>query len=356
MIREIEYKDFSREFHKSNYLSQNINVCQFELTFACNLHCRHCYTDCFNRPDFIKKELNTSQIKNILDRVYKKGILWLCFTGGEPFMRSDFLEIYAYAKKKGFIITIFTNGTLLDKGKCDFLKEHKPFCVEVTLNGVTQKTYEAISGIGGSFHKAMRAIDMIIKHRIPLKIKAMLIQQNKNELKNIKDFAKTLGAQFSYSAEIFPRLNKDTGPCQLRLDPREIIEAAKGLNNHPARKDIKSNARKFIRPSDNLFRCAAGRDTVFISAYGEMLFCNTLRSPSVNLLSHTIDYGIKNVFANVIEKKFKTDSKCRRCRIFYLCHWCPAKAEFETGNKEEPLDFFCNLARLCHEEWLSPSK
>jgi len=58
----------------------------------------------------------------ILDEVADAGCLWLLITGGEPLLRPDFRDIYMYAKRKGFLITLFTNGTLLDADIADQLK------------------------------------------------------------------------------------------------------------------------------------------------------------------------------------------------------------------------------------------
>ena len=84
---------------------------QIELTYRCNLNCVHCY--CVEEDK--GKELGTKEVKIILDDLKKEGCLWLALSGGEPLMRKDFLEIYAYAQKKGFLITLFTNGQLFNK-------------------------------------------------------------------------------------------------------------------------------------------------------------------------------------------------------------------------------------------------
>src|SRR4030042_1866779 len=115
-MKEIEYQDFSLATHNKNWQINKANVCQFELTFKCGLHCKHCYSDCFNNPSSISRELDTKQIKLILDKVYAAGCFWLCFSGGDPLAREDFLGIYSYAKQKGFIITVFTNGYSMNDG------------------------------------------------------------------------------------------------------------------------------------------------------------------------------------------------------------------------------------------------
>ena len=112
---------------------------QIELTYRCNLNCIHCY--CKGIED---KELTTEEWKKILDVLQKEGCLHLCFTGGEPLIRDDFLEIYSYAKTKGFIITLFTNGQALTAKIINYLVKSPPMAIEITLNGITQRSIEEI--------------------------------------------------------------------------------------------------------------------------------------------------------------------------------------------------------------------
>ena len=69
-----------------------------------------------------------------MDEIHKEGCLWLTFTGGDPLVREDFLEIYSHAKKKGFIVTIFTNGQAFTKEIFDYLGKSPPFSIEITKN------------------------------------------------------------------------------------------------------------------------------------------------------------------------------------------------------------------------------
>jgi len=82
----------------------------FELTPRCNLNCVHCYLN----QHHASKELSYEEIIEIIDILYEKEVLFLTFTGGDVFVRKDFLDIYMYAKKKGFIIEIYTNGVLIE--------------------------------------------------------------------------------------------------------------------------------------------------------------------------------------------------------------------------------------------------
>jgi MoaA/NifB/PqqE/SkfB family radical SAM enzyme len=71
--------------------------------------------------DAKRRELSTEEHFRVLDELAEMGTFWLLYTGGEIFARKDFLEIYTYAKKKGFLITLFTNGTIITKEIADYV-------------------------------------------------------------------------------------------------------------------------------------------------------------------------------------------------------------------------------------------
>lgn len=352
-MKEIQYKDFSLRTHKKNWRIDKSNVCQFELTFRCDFHCLYCYSDCYNNPTDTKNELSTSQVKQILDKIYEAGCLWLCLTGGDPLKRKDFLEIYDYAKQKGFIITIFTNGYSLTKKIVDFLGNNPPFVVELTLNSVAKNTFEEISQLPDSFDKTFSNLKMLIKRNIPVKIKTMVIKNNIREIQEIEKFIQGLGLRFNPSAFIYARLNKDRQPCSLRISPQQLINVNRGF-------DLDSRVNENIDCFYNrlgksrkkghsvaLFRCAAGSsDGVIISPYGRMVFCIHLREPSIDLLNQDIVETFFELFNQFRQKTFSTDSACSSCKIRSLCYSCPGHAFLEKGDMELPIEWFCQLAHL----------
>src|SRR3977135_1746814 len=85
-----------------------------EVSRRCPLTCLHCYNNLpMNDREARDRELDYDEHCRLLDELADAGCLWILYTGGEIFARRDFLDIYTYAKKKGFIITLFTNGTLV---------------------------------------------------------------------------------------------------------------------------------------------------------------------------------------------------------------------------------------------------
>ncbi len=157
----------------SDWLSPRLAVqrlpvsASLEVTFRCNLRCAHCYQEHTSPARLAAGELSLAEIQDILDQAAAEGCLWLLLTGGEPFMRSDFLDIYAYAKRKGFVVTLFTNGTLITDRVADFLADLPPLGIEISLYGATQETYERVTGIPGSHARCIEGIERLLSRRLP---------------------------------------------------------------------------------------------------------------------------------------------------------------------------------------------
>lgn len=345
-MKVISYRAFSLKFHKNNWQSRKPNICQFELTFGCALHCKHCYSDCYNKARYIKKELNTKEVKFILDKVYNRGMLWLCFTGGDPLTREDFLELYAYAKDKGFIISVFTNAYSMNKKIAKHLRNNPLFVIEMTLNAVTEDLYEKISGVKGSFAKIMRGINLILKANLPLKIKTQVTKDNFRELPQLKKFVQSLGLKFRPSVFLHSRLNRDLVPANLRISPQEVLSL--NGNKKLSVDDCDSLTNHERCPTNHeLFRCAiAGGDGIHIDPYGNIVPCNCIREPKVNLLKEDIKEAQKNILNWVRTRHFTNHSQCQACSLRNICYNCPGKALLETGNLEGKINWHCDLAHL----------
>ena len=140
-----------------------------ELTERCNLRCQHCYIHDPAQDHLVRsKELTTEQWFRIFDELAEAGCLWMTWTGGEILVRSDFADLFRYAKRKGFLIVLFTNGTLLTADQVTLFQEWYPHCLEITLYGMTAETYEEVTGISGSYQRCIRSIEALVNAGIPL--------------------------------------------------------------------------------------------------------------------------------------------------------------------------------------------
>src|SRR5216683_186702 len=179
----ITYNDFSSRVHEHAATEQLPLNGTIEVTRRCPLECVHCYNNLsMDDVGARSQELTYAEHCRILDELADAGCLWLLYTGGEILARRDFLDIYTYAKKKGFIITLFTNGTLVTERIADHLVAWRPFAIEITLYGLTKDTYEHLTGISGSFDKCMRGIRILLDRRLPLALKTVAVSTNRHEI------------------------------------------------------------------------------------------------------------------------------------------------------------------------------
>ena len=327
----------------------------FELTYRCNLNCIHCYC---KGSEELERELTTEEIKGILDRIQKEGCLEITFTGGEPLIREDFLEIYSYAKEKGFIISIFTNGLLFTKKIIEYLVKSPPFSIEITLNGITEPVYEGITQVKGSFKGITSVLKELTDKELPLILKSNCLKQNKNEISKIKTFADELlgksnkGWRFKYDPMLYPRLNGDKIPTNFRLSPEELLEVKRSDPEiwEEYERGLCSTFPDLGRDKDFLYRCNAWVIQFFINPYGRLKFCQFSEKFSVDLRKQSFSEGFYNVFPRLLKERFKTSSKCRDCTLRPICYHCPARAYLETGDEEAPVEYYCKLAKALEKK------
>jgi radical SAM protein with 4Fe4S-binding SPASM domain len=346
-IPNISYTEFDERL-SSQILEKRIPVHgSIELTFRCNLRCAHCYCNLPAKDsDAIGKELKTDEILHFFDQIAEAGCLWLLITGGEPLLRKDLLEIYTYAKKKGFIITLFTNGTLMTPEIADALAEWPPYLAEITLYGATKETYESITRIPGSFERCKKGIELLMKREIPLGLKTMAMTLNHNEIFQIKEYAEQLGVKFRFDPVLNARLDGSKEPCHFRLSPEEVVKL--DLMDEKRVKEWQRFCEKFIgpHPSDNLFHCGAGIATFHMDPYGQMSTCEMTRFRSYDLRSGSFLEGWNEALAKFISLKPEGEYPCGRCELIALCGQCPGWAWLEHNNPETPVEYLCQIAHL----------
>src|SRR5215813_8703416 len=224
-MNAVSYGEFSLGLHQHVGQKRIPVEVSLEVTRRCPLECQHCYNN-LEMGDLAarNRELTKEEYAKILDELAEMGTMWLLFTGGEIFARKDFLEIYTYAKQKGFLITLFTNGTIINEHIADYLAEWPPFAIEITLYGRTRETYEALTMIPGSYDRCLRGIRLLKERNLPLKLKTVATSINKHEVMSMRRFAEEeLGVEFKMDGQINPRIDCSQSPLAVRLTPEEVV-------------------------------------------------------------------------------------------------------------------------------------
>jgi len=346
-IKAKEKNDYITRLEDKMYpLGRPLNG-QIDLTYRCNLKCRHCFIE----PEEETSELSFDQIIHIIDDIYNAGVLWLCFSGGEPFLREDFLDIYNYARKRGFLISIFTNGSLITPRIADYLLESPPYSIEITLNGITKEVYEEVTQTKDTFLKAISAIQLIKGKGLPLTLKCNGMQINRNEILKIKEFSEELLGKKHFRCDLllYPGLHGSKKPCSLKLGLEEILDIQYSDKEMLSFcQEQFSHHKQNQRPKEEyLFPCDL--TSFHVDAYGKMRLCSFLKDEYIDLKKEEFLGGFSRLYSKLRSLKAKTNNKCRGCKIKYLCRQCPGRALVENGDMETPVEFYCELAHRQQE-------
>jgi radical SAM protein with 4Fe4S-binding SPASM domain len=344
------YGDFSAELYRRARRGRLPTNGTIELTHRCPLACSHCYNNLpVGDAGARRRELDTQELYRIIDEMADAGCLWLLLTGGEILARHDFLEIYTHAKRRGLLITLFTNGTQLTPQIADHLVEWRPFAIEITLYGRTRETYERLTGVPGSFERCMRGIRLLKERGLPLKLKTVAVTINRHEIHDMQTFAEQeIGVPFKFDGMINARTDCSHSPLGVRLTPAEMVQL--DVADPVRRAQWVQLAAERIGPigptRGDVYQCGGGINAFAIDPEGRMSICVLSQKEMFDLRKGSFKEGWESFLGKVRTKKITRPTKCTDCQIRPLCSACAATSELENGDPEAPVEFFCEVAHL----------
>lgn len=187
----VEPADVLRYKRRSNKLPSGLlqfsrdkkPVVVWNCTKTCNLKCMHCYAGSDARR---YDELSTDEAKAMIDDLAAFGSPVLLFSGGEPCMRSDLVELMSYAKSAGMRVVLSTNGTLITPELAESYAEVGLSYVGVSLDG-GEETHDRFRGIEGSFARAMEGLGNAQKAGIKVGLRMTVNKLNYAEVDDVFD-------------------------------------------------------------------------------------------------------------------------------------------------------------------------
>ena len=234
----------------------------------------------------------------------------------------------------------------MNKKIADYLKNNPPFVIEITLNAADKEHYELISQVECSYEKTIEGLNSILERKLPLKIKTQVTRDNLKELPRIKKFIESLGQKFMPTTFLHARLNKDITPCTWRIPPYEAFSLYR-------KKPITPDDCQFLslsktrKPQVYLFNCTiSGGDGIYVDPSGNIVPCNCIREPKINLLKEDIKEAKEKILDWARTRTFTKKSECKGCSFRNRCLSCPGKALLEKKSLEGRIEWFCQLARL----------
>ena len=328
-----------------------------ELTERCNNACIHC---CINKPAGDKRslarELGASAWEGILRQAAELGVMTVRYTGGEPLLRKDFSELYLFARRLGLKVMLFTNARLITPQIAALLADIPPLEeIEISVYGMSRESYEAVTGVDGSYAEFRNGVQCLLDRRVPFVVKGVLLPPNKDEVAELAAWAATntrmdvlpTYAMFFDLRERRDSAAKNSRIRRLRVSPEEGLGI---LTRHPDsyRKEMSEFFENFLSPpGDRLFTCGIGPGCV--DAYGLFQPCLSLRHPDLtfDLKKGTLKEAVASGFPRLKEMKATNPlylERCARCFLRGFCEQCPAKSWSEHGTLDTPVEYFCRVA------------
>lgn len=336
----------------------------FELSPVCNFSCRMCYVrktvqEVRESPRGI---LTLADWRRIAKQAREAGMLYLLLTGGEPLLWPDFWTLYDELVDMGFLVSINTNGSLIDEAAIAHFLRKPPLKLNITLYGASDETYKDLCGVGGVFTKVDSAITNLVQAGIPVKLNCSLTPQNARDLDWIVDYGKEKNVPISVATYMFPPVRRDPTMVGVndRFTPEESAEYMlrfhRRYNGEEAYRSylekIRSGAvpppgldESCIDPLDGKIRCRAGTAAFWITWDGWMSPCGMMSEPKVDIKDSPFQTAWERLTA--MAQALRLSGVCDKCPNQNICHPCAAISGAETGRADGIPTYMCKtVARM----------
>jgi radical SAM protein with 4Fe4S-binding SPASM domain len=327
----IDYYEFNGEFNEYPVLSE------IAVTYRCNLQCDFCYVG-----ERAYGELGTGDMKRILMRIFHEAqVPSVSFTGGEPLLREDIVELVAHATHIGMWTNLITNGTLLEEDLVQALKAAGLSSAQVSIEGPDPQTHDQITGVQGSFHAATKGIELLQSANIPVHTNTTVSRNNIDALHGIMSLAKMLGLN-RLSMNLLIPCGAARDKRQIWVSYSEVGARVLGLKRMAAELGIKflwyspMPMCKFNPIAHGLGNksCAAITGLLSVDPLGNIIPCSSWRKPVGSLLKNRFGDIWRSKTMDFYKKVQYAPDECRGCGQLDKCKGACPLYWLACGKKE----------------------
>ena len=342
----------------------------FELSPICNFNCRMCYV---HRKKCELEAMGKTILPpefwiDLAKKAVDNGMLYLLLTGGEPFLYPGFKEVYEAVKEMGVIISINTNGSLIDEEWVEYLKDNPPTKMNITLYGGSDESYEKMCGVKNGYTKVTKAILMLKDAGVNVKLNCSLTPDNEDELESIINFADENDIILEVATYMFPQIRLDVNNKghNRRFTAEEMAEKdlkisrlMRGEETYREHVNFLKN-RKCIIPgvdsecSNNegtQLLCRAGTAAFWVTWEGNITPCGMMPVPKVSLADKDFNTAWKELVDKTLAIRLAPE--CAGCENKDICHSCAGMTYAENADFTKRPDYLCRYVKelklICQE-------
>jgi radical SAM protein with 4Fe4S-binding SPASM domain len=308
-------------------------TCSFELTYRCNLKCKHCYIGTLPNTN----EMNTKTVLQIIEDIAETGFVKIALSGGEPLLRDDLLLIMKEIKNYDLEVILSTNGTLLSVNRVRELKSYIDL-VCISLDSHEEFIHDNFRGVDGAQKMVLKGIKNCLDNDLHVRIFTTLTKFNHNKLPEFINFIEELGIReiTLFDLNLVGKGSNLGSEVQLAVDEFKaavnILTELTNLSNvkidvlAPFNFHVNAEYLNKMTLLSGGF-CNAGISTLNITPDGYIQPCSRLRTNLGNAKTEKI----KEIWSNssVLKKlrdRTKLKGMCGKCEYKYYCGGCRANA------------------------------
>ena len=306
-IGQLSIGEYANKMEAPHRMDLMVSAMTKEGNWNCNQKCLHCYAAGQNYSE--KKELTTDQWKKVIDKCRKANIPQLTFTGGEPTIREDLVELIDYSK--WFITRLNTNGVLLTEEMCKSLYDASLDSVQITFYSSNPEEHNKLVG-ANNFDKTVEGIKNAIKTGLAISINTPLCSINKNYIDTLR-FLHELGVKYVTCSGLIITGNATTEESKsTQLSEEELYNILKDAKKYTDENlmEIGFTSPGWIEEEKlqelnlNIPSCGACLSNMAIAPNGEVVPCQSWLNENAGL-------------GNMLTQKWKTiwnNPKCKKIR------------------------------------------
>ena len=320
-------------------------IVSWNTTNACNMYCDHCYREAGCKAE---EELSTSEAKTMLEQIARAGFKIMIFSGGEPLLRPDILELVAYATKLSLRPVFGTNGTLITLDMAHKLKAAGAMGMGISLDSMDAKKHNEFRKFPNAWEGAVQGMKNCREAGLPFQIHTTVMDWNSHELEAMTDFAVELGAVAHHFFFLVPTGRAKTIEAEsLRAEQYEAVLTRIMKKQQEVDIELKPTcAPQFMRIAAQMgvktrFRrgCLAGTAYCIISPRGKVQPCAYLNMELGDVRETPFDEIWKNSEVLNTLRTLEYKGGCGSCEFKRVCGGCRARAAcYNDGDymAEEP--------------------
>ncbi|MDA8103073.1 MAG: mycofactocin radical SAM maturase [Nitrospiraceae bacterium] len=318
----------------------------WELTYGCNLSCRHCLSDSGSRAP---GELNTDEALELIDTFAEMGIFYVNIGGGEPMMRRDFFPLLEHAVSRRVGVKFSTNGTFLDAAAARRLAGMDYVDVQVSIDGPDRATNDALRG-RGSFAKAVAALENLATAGFDdPKISVVATRHNVSRLDELEEMARGFGASLRVT-RLRPSGRGAQSYADLRPTPEDNRHLFRWLSERPhvLTGDSFFHLSPLGDPLPGLNMCGAGRVVCLVDPVGDVYACPFTIHPDFKA-GNIRETGLADIWrSSDLFTSLRSEpgpTGCSSCSAYASCQGGCMAAKFHTGSGPADPDPECVMGR-----------